>query len=162
MSVTYRWTTLSDNFPANIVSSERAIGSITFSDSAVGTGSYATTQTCLPCASSGDDPAQMQVHLVNTSPLLSEHVSLTFNLDGTLSGIISYHDQGAFLDVQGDGALWSGKINADWLLTCPIGGCSVTGYYFGPATANIPEPASAAIFAGSLMLATLLRRRRGQ
>jgi hypothetical protein len=160
MSVTYAWHTTSDNFPTDIVGSERAIGSIVFSDSAVANGSYATSATFF--GFTGDDPSQAHFLLVNRSPIVSEFVSLNFNPDGTLSGNIDFNDQGANLHIHGSGALWSGTINADWLLTCPIGGCSVTGYYLGPATAQIPEPASAAIFAGSLMLATLLRRRRSQ
>jgi hypothetical protein len=85
-------------------------------------------------------------------------VDLTFNPDGTLSGIFDLTLINDQLMVSGAGRSWSGSLGSDSLLnTCaPPTYCPVTGYWI----ATVPEPSSLALFLPALAGVFWFYRRR--
>ena len=90
-------------------------------------------------------------------------IHVTLKPDLTLTGSFKYADSFTGVRIGGSENLWSDTIGGAHLLPNNCGfGCNITGYWIGPVATHIPEPASVGIFAGSLMLVALLRRRRRQ
>lgn len=172
MSVTYTWTSLSvTGTPGSLLTpTSIPVGTLTFSDAAVASGSYSMSEFMTQIAGSppsifvvNGDPSQVAYlptgsQFAITSPPHQFSISVVFNPDDTLSGRFGYDDAYTGVNLNGTGQLMSGFIRADWLANCPspMGGCAITGYFSAPAgsVANIPEPPT--IFTLAAMIAAVL------
>lgn len=173
MSVTYTWTSLSvtgtPSSPTSI-----AVGTLTFSDAAVASGSYSMSEFMANFPQrivvEHGDPSQVSYlptgsQFAITSLPHQFSIDVAFNSDDTLSvDRFVYDDAYTGVNLSGTGQLTSGFIRADWLANCPspVGGCAITGYFAAPAgsVAHIPEPTSLLLVAsliGAAMLARVWR-----
>jgi hypothetical protein len=74
--------------------------------------------------------------------ILSLTINVTFNADGTLSGMTDYTDVNADFRLGGSEYAWGGVFNSD-LINCndpPGFPCLATGYWQGSPIQTIPEP----------------------
>jgi hypothetical protein len=153
------------------------LGQFVFTDAAVAGGSVDFSETCAsPCnpliqpeVQVTGDPSGLisiddtvpgggvQYPLTQNSFFASILFDLTFNSDGTLSGVVVENNDSSDLSVSGTGNDWSGTTNSD-LLNCNGDGpaCQITGYWQA-----IPEPSSLSLVGwGLIAIAVRARLRR--
>jgi hypothetical protein len=82
-------------------------------------------------------------------PILLVDIDVTFNNDGTLSGVIDYNDDGADFFTSGTGNSWTGQFNSDFINCSNPTPCEATGYWQG-APIPAPEPPTWALLLGGM------------
>jgi hypothetical protein len=99
-----------------------------------------------------------------TSGFAAYPVDITFNPDGTLSGVFDIVLDQDELVVRGSGRNWSGEIGSDVFDGGPVcdGLCTVTGYWITTDHRRLPMPEPPGLALLLPALAATLRLRRGR